>query len=629
MLDLLLFGSSVALTKCISQDRSSSLLSSSSTTPTSPTASSIHKPSLHENKDVHGYVHSPATSQLNTVSRLIFQATLLLSLWLFCLSILEAAPTSWLLVVDQPSLFVQWYRMILWSLCMLLVLAMPSFLGVAVALKLSRDETLSSSSPTSPLASASTTNKTTAFEGRRSKNILMLCWTVLLVGIRFLFYIIQRLSSLFIPTSFRNRYNSTGTTACRSRECLNIISESHCLGRYCSLKALLAAVVSLTTSFMLLGSISSLVINPDTNEVDFVDNLSGGASNVHYSNALHSPLKYTVMIVCSFGMIIASTLNGFGCASLPHSNLVGMYLKPTSPAILAKVEEDYYYALKSVEEKRHLLQSSSNATHECQKLRQLREEINFLENLTGDMRDDIDEMKHSQQLSLAARTTFGRIRGALGVVFSVVLIIRVALAASSFTSILGSRSTASSPSPQQRRDPITIILLWLTGHNIVSDEQYNLFLQGTSLILAGVLSLSQVRNFFRVIAALSRKLNRTFGVSAKISSTATSAEASTGSSISLVLSSFFMGCYFLSCVVVCKMTLPIEYRSSFSAAVGKFDFAFNTVVLNIIFTAATCASAVILGLLFGIQRNNSERYQLESTLSSLGSTTGENSMHTA
>jgi hypothetical protein len=52
-------------------------------------------------------------------------------------------------------------------------------------------------------------------------------------------------------------------------------------------------------------------------------------------------------------------------------------------------------------------------------------------------------------------------------------------------------------------------------------------------------------------------------------------------------------------------------------------------VLNIIFTAATCASAVILGLLFGIQRNNSERYQLESTLSSLGSTTGENSMHTA
>ena len=34
----------------------------------------------------------------------------------------------------------------------------------------------------------------------------------------------------------------------------------------------------------------------------------------------------------AFGMIVASLLNGFGCASLPHAHLAGMFLKPT-PAL--------------------------------------------------------------------------------------------------------------------------------------------------------------------------------------------------------------------------------------------------------------------------------------------------------
>jgi len=49
---------------------------------------------------------------------------------------------------------------------------------------------------------------------------------------------------------------------------------------------------------------------------------------------------------------------------------------------------------------------------------------------------------------------------------------------------------------------LTSISLWLLGRNIVSPEQYDLFRQGTSLILVGVLSMSQVRAFFRVVGAL-------------------------------------------------------------------------------------------------------------------------------
>ncbi|KAL7515842.1 hypothetical protein ACHAWX_000915 [Stephanocyclus meneghinianus] len=175
-----------------------------------------------------------------------------------------------------------------------------------------------------------------------------------------------------------------------------------------------------------------------------------------------------VKMSCALGMIIASALNGFGCASMPHANLVGIYLKPTSSAVLAKVEEDYFYAVKVLEEKTFILSSLSwlslNETAENNKVRQLRDEINFMENLVGDMSDDIEEMKHSQELALKARTPVGRISWILGMVFSVILVIRVALAAST---VWGAKQISNTPSMhRQRGDPITIILLWLTGHHV-------------------------------------------------------------------------------------------------------------------------------------------------------------------
>ncbi|KAL7506419.1 hypothetical protein ACHAXN_003709 [Cyclotella atomus] len=330
-------------------------------------------------------------------------------------------------------------------------------------------------------------------------------------------------------------------------------------------------------------------------------------------------------MACALGMIIASLLNGFGCASMPHANLVGMYLKPTSAAVLAKVEEDFFYAAQNLEEKKYMmagllqLSSSANVPTDNIKIKQLKEEISFLENLVGDMSDDIEEMKHSQKLALRARTATGRISWILGVIFSIILVFRVVVAASSF--INGSKGLQSKV---QRRDPITMMILWLAGHHIVNDEQYNLYLQGTSLILAGFLTVSQIRNFFRAISLLGRKLSQLIGISLD-----TTKSRRGISELSMLMCSFVMGCYFLSCVVVVKMTLPLEYRAAFSESMGKFDFGFNTAVLNILFCTSTCTSALILGFMFGIQRNNSERYNVESTISSKGSFSQDSASHTA
>ena len=115
-----------------------------------------------------------------------------------------------------------------------------------------------------------------------------------------------------------------------------------------------------------------------------------------------------------------------------------------------------------------------------------------------------------------------------------------------------------SNSNNNSRDPLTSISLWLLGRNIVSPEQYDLFRQGTSLILAGVLSMSQVRAFFRVVGALGRRLSKTFEMSLGWMTMCipTSSNKSTGgqqrsigshgNNIALLLSSFIMGCYFLA-----------------------------------------------------------------------------------
>jgi len=369
-------------------------------------------------------------------------------------------------------------------------------------------------------------------------------------------------------------------------------------------------------------------------------------------------LKYMVSILCSLGMIIASILNGFGCASLPHSNLVGLFLKPTPLSVISKVEDDLKYAMKRLEETRWMLsdvtthQSSSSSISasttssnsrpygvskvsatDTQRIAQLQNEILFLENLVDDMNDDINEMKLSQSLALDARTSWGRVRGIVGVIFSIVLVIRVVVAANSFMVIFERKNDDEGDikSFNSTRDPLTSLLVWMVGRNIVTAEQYDMFRQATSLILAGVLSLSQVNAFFRVINALGRRLSRVCGTSFPMKkcipfkngggtgqSTGVSNNNNNNNNIALLLSSFIMGCYFLACVTVVKMNLPIEYRASFSNAVGN-DFDFNTTLLNMIFFTSACVTAVILGSLFGIQRNNVERYQLESQLSGLSS----------
>ena len=618
MLDLILFSSCFGITKLMSRNILPMSPPTTGTAKRYPSGSEIEGDS--ERHDRETYNKTREESLLHRISHVIFQTILILSLWLFCLSILEAAPASWLLFIHDTSSFVQCYRINLWTLCIMLEIAIPTFIGVMLVVKLSGFDAITSSSASMPVTPSKARSQKKQQSGIKREK-----YRLLLIGMRFIFvavwYILKRIISTLLGRS-QSATKSIYVDSSRSR-------------RYCSAKVVLPVVLALSISFWILGVLSTFVIS-DSISTFSEGEILGERTHLKRKHNIgqyclwiigpHSPLKFMVKMACALGIIIASLLNGFGCASMPHANLVGMYLKPTSAAVLAKVEEDYFYAVQNLEEKRYMLSgllqltSANNIPVDNSKIKQLNEEINFLENLVGDMNDDIEEMKHSQRLAMKARTPVGRFSWLLGVIFSVLLIVRVLLAAFSILDV-----SASNKRMPRHRDPITIVVLWLTGHNFVHDEQYNLYLQGTSLILAGFLTITQVRNFFRVVGALGRKLSHVMGISVD-----TSKSQKTVGDLSLLLYSFVMGCYFLSCVVIVKMTLPIEYRSSFSAAVGKFDFGFNSNVLNIVFCSSTCTSAIILGFLFGIQRNNSERYLVESaTMVSKGSFSQDASTHTA
>jgi hypothetical protein len=70
-----------------------------------------------------------------------------------------------------------------------------------------------------------------------------------------------------------------------------------------------------------------------------------------------------------------------------------------------------------------------------------------------------------------------------------------------------------------------------------------------------------------------------------------------------------MGCYFLACIVLTKMMLPVEYRAEFSAALGGTEvFQIRTDAINAAFSLSAIVSTVTLGMLLGIQRQNTHRH---------------------
>ena len=238
----------------------------------------------------------------------------------------------------------------------------------------------------------------------KALRLLQLCWNIIWIGIRFTIVticwqlILRRIIRRAIPYQIlitRREYhlphgNTAETTS----------------GHWCCRR--MTPSMSVTTLFVFMAAIVIMMVLLLAPQSSFFLRHFQAATSY-----LSDYLSIMVSTLCTIGMIIASILNGFGCASLPHANLVGILLQPTPKEVICKMELELDYATKTLDETKQcwlLLVDDNNHDDNAksksnqQQQQQLHDKYIFLTNLVEDMNDDIHEMKSSNVLAMQART---------------------------------------------------------------------------------------------------------------------------------------------------------------------------------------------------------------------------------
>ena len=559
-----------------------------------------------------------------------------LSLGLFSLSVLEAAPSSWLVLLS-PDIKVaggltaglltisRVYWILLWALSLVILVVLPCLAGVAVA------ETFEHFFQV-----------TTSVDRDDRKYPLFLHWKricpwwVRFVGglLRIVFKNCFRLLQRFLLSNNQARQpepvlvmtvnDEEGSH--HDLEMRGLVSPpKHSTFNNKTFLASFGSICGVSSVIVIVSSIGPLVVKTPSDK---------------------SALSVIVSWLCAVGLMISSMMNGFGSVSMPYSCLAGLYLKPVGPETISKLESELKSVMDALGKKRSIFRETTVAIKQgtptnkgfsmtkrfgsfgdigdelITRKQILQTEIQFLEGLCRDTREDIEELRYSQMMAAKSRTTVGKIKSYVGLIFSVLLLIRLLSAG---MSIWRSYTQDTDKHKVPQGDIITTILFFLTGHNILSQKDYTMTSQIVSLGLTMILSVTQVRTFLRTVSAINRRLHRFYEKfycvtpcsnkkSLDVVDELSMYGGTTGSAnVHSELIAGLTGCYFLSCIVLIKMMLPEEFCEGFSTALGGMDvFTIHMSVVNSAFACSAGVSAAILGMLFGIQRQNNVRHTSNS-----------------
>jgi hypothetical protein len=179
------------------------------------------------------------------------------------------------------------------------------------------------------------------------------------------------------------------------------------------------------------------------------------------------------------------------------------------------------------------------------KLSRLKFEVEGLQMVTKDIFLEIDDLRQLQSRALFSKTVSGRIFNVVGYLWSSYCLYRM---------IIVVINTIFSRDP--KNDPVTFTLnLVLTLFQF--DLDIKEWLQYSSFFFIGILVCTSIRGFLITLGKLF-KAWATF-VSQK--------------SIVLLLVEL-MGLYFISSILLIRMSLPIEYREKISQAIGEIEIPF-------------------------------------------------------
>lgn len=588
--------------------------------------------------------------------RFVVAVSLWLSLALFSLSLLELVPGSWMLWIkvqpddetssadatlgDHHRTIAGLYRWILWSTAVLCTTLIPCATGTQLILARNTREM-------DPLDEDDHKKRSFTSNIELHWSVRFLCKLVSLAFI----LLWKALCCVMAPIGRALRSCSIGRKYKMQLPVVNVRGERLLIGCYSRMNPIVRFLRDPAfRRSIVVGSIGGTALTWGL--LFFVGPFVIEPSNNHST----LPLLRAVSWLCAVGIFLSALLNGFGSISLPYSCLAGLFLAPVPPEAIAnaeiqleKTKATLKVRIKEMESGVATLPSGGPQSHRTiwrkvqlnfsdigdevsRRRMKLITDIEFMETLIDEMSEDVEEMRYSQALSAQSRTAAGRVRSWVGVFFSVVLLNRLL---SAISSVCNQYTSGIALYRNVGVDPVTQILLLLSGHHVVDKVDLHTLSQFISLLITAFLSFSQVRTFLRTAATVQRRvtnfyrrcyckprcsraatcqrpLTSTYAESGKQSLTSENSEGDYDWFFAQLVSAL-MCCYCLACIVLTKMMLPFEFRSSFSRAlcVGAEDnslFTIRTYAVDVAFSAAAVVSGAILAMLFGIMRSNARRY---------------------
>ncbi|CAG8634052.1 4216_t:CDS:10 [Ambispora gerdemannii] len=306
------------------------------------------------------------------------------------------------------------------------------------------------------------------------------------------------------------------------------------------------------------------------------------------------------------GVTIMAILSGFGAVNSPYATLF-FFLRQVTDADIQSAEKKYLQIIEQImNKKRRILiiqtrQKNNVNEHNNNSSRvggfvmkmfntvasgmgiggenigTLRQEITGLENLARQLFLDIDDLHQEKGRLDYSKTWKGKYFNYLGYIFSVYCIYKIVMAS---INIILSRNTGPAS------DPITYgLTLAIKYINLEMDvpfwsQQLSFLFVGLMIIFSIRGLLIQLLKFFR---AVSNSVSR--------------------SNIVLFLAQI-MGMYFLSSVMMLRMSLPAEYRMIISKVLGAIEFNFYHRWFDVIFLVSGIASVVFLYFVHHANRSN-------------------------
>ena len=191
--------------------------------------------------------------------------------------------------------------------------------------------------------------------------------------------------------------------------------------------------------------------------------------------------------------------------------------------------------------------SAASASAPLQRdVRALRSELRVLELVSRQLFVEVHSLREAIAAVASSRTCQGRLMNLLGYFFSVFCVYKMVMAS---VNIIFQRVN--------KIDPISRTLQFLLQHILSIELDVRLWSQYASFGLVGILVATQIRGFLLL-------LMRLFHAYANVYT----------SNTMILFFSELMGMYFVSSVLLMRMSVPQEYRLIISAVLGDIEFQF-------------------------------------------------------